>query len=244
PRAETLRAIARGEESALGNARHALKTLLRALAETPEALDLHVEIERLAAQTGDWEAYVAALEERGGETYDAEIARDLLVRAGRLAEQALSDGKRAIRAYVRATEQAGDQPELLEALDRLYSASGELEELQGVLERRLALEDADEEQAELYYRLGRLQLEELKRPAEALGSLRLAIERDRAHRGAAELLEQLLEEPTCFEEAFEVLEAVYRERSQTDRLAGLFERRVTKAETIVERIDMRRELAR
>lgn len=243
-RAETLRAIAQVEESALGNARHALKTLLRALAETPEALDLHVEIERLAAQTGDWEAYVAALEERGGETYDAEIARDLLVRAGRLAEQALSDGKRAIRAYVRATEQAGDQPELLEALDRLYSASGELEELQGVLERRLALEDADEEQAELYYRLGRLQLEELKRPAEALGSLRLAIERDRAHRGAAELLEQLLEEPTCFEEAFEVLEGVYRERSQTDRLAGLFERRVTKAETIVERIDMRRELAR
>lgn len=243
-RAETLRNIAQVQESELGNARHALKTLLRAASETPEALDLHVEIERLAAQTGDWEAYVAALEEKGGETYDPDVARDLLVRAGRIAERELSDGKRAIRAYVRATEQSGDQPELLEALDRLYSAAGELEELQGVLERRLTLEDSDESQAELYYRLGQLQLEELKRPAEALGSLRLAIERDRAHKGAAESLERLLEDPACFEEVFEVLEGVYRERSQTDRLAGLFERRVAKAETTVERIDMRRELAR
>lgn len=243
-RAEILRTIAQVQETELGNPRHAAATLLRAVGEQPEALDIHTEIERLATQTGDFAAYVQTLEEKGGEAYDPDIAKDLLVRAGRLAEEKLGDAKRAIRAYVRATEQAGDQPDLLSALDRLYTSTGEVEELQGVLERRLGLADGDEEQAELYYRLGRLQLDELKRPAEALGSLRLALERDRSHQGATSTLELLLEDPECFEEVFEVLEGVYRERAQTDRLAGLFERRVAKAQSAIERLDMRRELAR
>lgn len=243
-RVESLRTMAQVQEMELGNPRHAAATLLRAIAEQPDALDVHADIERLATQTGDFEAYVRTLEEKGGEAYDPEVAKDLLVRAGRLAEERLGDPKRAIRAYVRATEQAGDQPDLLEALDRLYSAAGDVEELQGVLERRLSLEESDERQAEFYFRLGRLQLDELKRPAEALGSLRLAMERDRAHQAATTTLEQLLDNPDCFDEVFDVLEGVYRERSQTGRLAGLFERRVAKAQTVPERMDMRRELAR
>jgi tetratricopeptide (TPR) repeat protein len=242
-RAETLRTIARVQEADLNQPKAALETLLRALAERPELLELHDAIERLAEQTGAWSSYVGALEERGAEAYDPYVAKDLLVRAGKLAEERLGDVGRAIKAYVRAAEQAGDQPDLLEALDRLYSAGGRTEDLLGVLDRRLALEDSDQRQAELHYRIGRLKLAQ-KEPAEALGSLRSALERDKNHTGASESLEQLLSDDSLFEEAFQILEDVYRERGETGRLAGLYERRVAKAKLPAERIDMRRGLAR
>ncbi len=242
-RAETLRTIAGVQETDLGQPKAALETLLRALGERPDFLELHDAIERLAAQTSGWSSYVAALEERGAEAYDPYVAKELLVRAGMLSEERLGDPGRAIRAYARAAEQAGDQPDLLEALDRLYTAGGRTEDLLGVLDRRLSLEDSEQRQAELHYRVGRLKLDQ-KEPGEALGALRSALERDKSHTGASETLEKLLADDSLFEEAFQILEDVYRERGETDRLAGLYERRVAKAKSPAERIDMRRGLAR
>lgn len=243
-RAETLRTIAQVQESDLGDAASALGTLLRALGERPDSAELHGEIERLGAVTNLWPSYVAALEEKGAEAYDSYVAKDLLVRAGRLAEERLNDEARAIKAYAKATEQAGDQLDLLEALDRLYTATSQTEELLDVLDRRMALEDSDQRQADLHYRVGRLKLEALGNPAEALSSLSSALERDRNHAGASEALEGMLADESLFDDVFRVLEDVYRQRGQTDRLAGLFERRVAKAKSAAERIDMRRGLAR
>ncbi len=243
-RAETLRTIAQVQEHELNKPEDALTTLLRALGERPDSLELHTDIERLGAATNRWKEYLAALEEKGAESYDEYIAKDLLVRAGRIAEEQLGDKKRAIKAYAKATEQAGDQPELLEALDRLYAATSQTEELLGVLERRMALESTDEKQAELHYRIGRLKLDELDNPSDALGSLQSALERDKHHTGASDTLERLLAKDDLFEDVFQILEEVYRGRGQTDKLAGLFERRVAKAKSAHERIDMRRGLAR
>ncbi len=243
-RSETLRTIADVFENKLQKPAMAEAALLRALTERPDAEDLHADIERLAEAADGWPRYADALAERAQSTFDPDTAKDLYTRLGRICEEKLKEDKRAVDAYVHAVEQAGDQPELLRALDRLYARLGDSQALGEILERRVVIEESEAEQAELYYRLAVLQIRDFSEPARGLSSLRMALERAPAHEQAAEELEKLTDDRDLFEEAAEVLESVYRSQNRTDRLAAIYEKRVGFADTPGERIDMRRSLAR
>ncbi len=243
-RAATLRAIAEVLDRDLKRPGDAESALLRAVAEQPEAADLHSEIERLAQASDGWARYADVLGERAQATFDVSLARDLYTRLGRVAERNLGDDRRAVQAYTRAIEQVGDQPELLEALDRLYARIGDARALAEVLERRVAVVAAPDEQANIHYRLAVVFITEFKEASRGLGSLRAALERNPDHAEALEEMEGLTDDRDLFEEAAEVLEHVYRSRGRTDRLAALFEKRVGFAGSPAERIDMRRNLAR
>ncbi len=243
-RAATLRAVGRVLLDELNDAEGAKKALLRAMAEVPEDLELHAWIEELCQQTRDWSSYAEALSERAQSTFDAELARDMYARLGNTAETRLKDPGRAIDAYRRAVEQVGDEPDLLLALDRLYTEAKNWTELVDVLERRTALVDGDDERATIYYRLSVIQLDEFGETGQGLGSLRTALDLDARHEPAREKLEQLTERQDLFEEAAEILENVYRNLGTTDKLADLYGKRVSHAETPGERIEMRRGLAR
>jgi tetratricopeptide (TPR) repeat protein len=242
-RTQTLWAIAEVLEGKLGKPGEAETVLLRALTERPEAEDLHAEIARLAEAGGSWQRYADALSERAVTTFEPEISRELYVRLGQVAEERLGDKNRAIAAYEKAVEQAGDQPELLAALDRLYVATKELDKVADILERRVGVEFDAGLQAGLFHRLAELQVEHLGDSARALGSLRSALERVQAHPGAVGLLEKLAQEPELFDEAAEILEGVYRAQNDTDKLAGLYEKRVEFAEGPEARTEMRLRLA-
>ncbi|MEZ4225660.1 MAG: tetratricopeptide repeat protein [Polyangiaceae bacterium] len=243
-RAETLTRIAHVHEERLGAPEQALGAALRALSERPESTELHDLAERLAAASGTWSTYADALAERAQSTFDPDVGRDLYSRLGRVAEERLSDPSRAIDAYRSAVEQAGDQPELLSALDRLYAATNDPQALADVLERRVLAEADESAQATLHYRLGVVQATEFQEPGRALSSFRSALERVPQHEGAISELEKLTAQRDLFEEAAEILEGVYRSQGQTDRLASLYEKRVGFADTSGERIDMRKNLAR
>ena len=243
-RMQTLREIAEVLETKLGKQPAAEEALLRALSERPEAPELHGEIERLAQATGGWARYADTLGERAQSIFDPEVAQDLFVRLGRVAEEQLKNDQRAVEAYSRAVEQAGDQPELLVALDRLYTRLDDKQKVAEILERRVTAEHADQMQAELYFRLALLQIDSFKEPARGLSSLRLALDRVQDHEAAVDELEKLTAQHDLFEEAAEVLESVYRARGRTDRLAKLYEKRVAHADSPEERVDMRRNLSR
>jgi len=99
-------------------------------------------------------------------------------------------------------------------------------------------------QADLYFRLALLQIESFREPARGLSSLRMALDRAQDHEAAVDELEKLTAQHDLFEEAAEVLESVYRAQSRTDRLAKLYEKRVGHADSLEERVDMRRNLSR
>lgn len=243
-RADTLRSIAEVLETRLSRTKDAQEALLRALEEVPEAEDVHENVGRLSEECDGWERYAEVLSERAQSTFDPDVGRDLLTRLGEIAQQRLHDDRRAVEAYARAVEVAGDQPDLLEALDELYQKLKEAQPLSEILERRVVLEDSDERRAELYYRLALLQIRDFEEPPRGLASLRLALEQFPEHDAAAEELEKLTNVRELFEEAAEILENVYRTRGRTDKLAELYEKRVGFAETPGERIEMRRNLAR
>src|SRR5690606_12803796 len=209
-RMQTLVSIAEVQETRLGRNSDAEASLLRALAERPEAEELHREITRLAEGSGSWARYAEVLGERAAATFEPELAKELYVRLARVAEERLGDDRRAVEAFVKALEQVGDRAELLLALDRLYTRLGDHAALADVLERRVLVESSESLQAELFYRLAVLYVNEFREPARALASLRTALERAPEHEAAVTELEKLTEERELFDEAAEVLESVYR----------------------------------
>jgi golgin subfamily B member 1 len=245
-RARTLRAIAEVVEGEIKDPARAEEALLRALGEEPDDATLHAEIERVASVIGEdgWEKYADALGDRAAAIFDANVTTDLYVRLGKVAEDHLKDDARAAKAYVKAGEQAGDTPQILESLDRLLSRVGDASGLGDVLERRVAVEPDPGAQADLYHRLATLQIKEFGEKSQGLATLRLALEKKPEHEASRASIEALLEDPNLFDEAFESLETVYRQLGRTADLSGLYERRVGRATTTRDRSRARLELAR
>ncbi|MCC6526258.1 MAG: tetratricopeptide repeat protein [Polyangiaceae bacterium] len=243
-RAATLRSMARIEETELKNTAAARDALLRALDEIPEEQSLHDDITRLCELTGDWTRYADALEARGEAVLDAEVAGGLFRRLGWVCEEKLAAVERAIAAYGRAVEQAGDEPELLTALDRLYVRTGDHEKLAGVLERRVMSENDPAVRADLYQRFGDLQIERHGDKQQGVAMLRQAVEIVPDHAGARKSLEGLTDDAELFEEVSELLEGIYRVAGDTAALARLYEKRIGHAPGVPERVRMRFDLAR
>ena len=243
-RATTLRAIAVVQDEQLGKPLEAEAALLRALEDTPDDASLHEDIERIAARTEGFGRYCDALAQRAGAIFDATVAKDLWLRVGRIAEEKLTDDRRSVEAYAKAVEHAGDEPALLEALDRLYGRLGDTRALADVLERRVAVTEVERDQAELFYRLAVIQIESFGDKAQGLATLRQALERAVDHEKASAALEALTDVPELFEESAEALESVYRTRNDNAALARLYEKRIRFAPTGSERVRMRLDLAK
>ena len=146
-RAETLREMASVLERRLQRPADAQGALLRSLTERPDSAELHADIERLARVSNGFRDYANALSERAQATFDADLARFLYATLGRINEHELADPAGAIAAYEEAVRQAGDQPELLLALDRLYEKTADYEALVEILERRASVAGTEYEQA-------------------------------------------------------------------------------------------------
>ena len=245
-RAHTLRALAEVAEAQLGDHERAQTALLRALAEEPHDASLHGHIERLAERAGveGWRRYADALQERAAALFEANVAGDLFVRLGEVSEYKLDDPARAARAYAAAVERMGDEPAVLACLDRLFTRLGDTRALADILERRTAVEAHARDQADLLHRLAILQIREFGDPARGLGTLRHALERVADHVPSREALEGLLDDAALFDDAFDALEFVHKTLGHGDALARLYERRVSRAQTIVDRTRARLNLAR
>jgi golgin subfamily B member 1 len=243
-RSAALRAIAQIEDEHLGRPAAAEAALLRALDDTPEDVELHTDIERLAEKSSGWDRYAEALAQRAGGIFDATVAKELWLRLGRVAEERLRDDRRAVDAYGKAMESAGDSPELLEHLDRLHERLGDDRALADVLERRASALSDDAEQASLYHRLAVLQIEKFGEKSQGLATLRQALERQPEHGPSRQTLEALTDDKDLFEEASEALEHVYTQSNDNAALARLYEKRIQFAPTASERLRMRLDLAR
>src|SRR5690606_23003781 len=140
----------------------------------------------------------------------------------------LADPARAAAAYAKAIEQAGDEPELLAALDPLYEQLKDDKALADILERRVAVV-GDGEKADLLHRLARVQLDRFKDEPAGLGTLRQALEGDPNHAASRASLEGLLANPALFDEVASALETVYRQQADHEALARIYRRKVEHA---------------
>lgn len=236
-RVDALRAIASVSRDRLDDRKQELEALLRAIREMPEDVTLLDDAETSARAVGrDGIAQlVKRVQDRVSTVFDTHVAAELHLRAARLLETELDDAEGAAAAYAAACEQRGDEPEWLEALDRLYVRLGNQSALADVLERRLGVEMDSATQAELYRRLAALQRDVFGEKSQAFASLRSAAELDPSNDAVGDALEAFLEDTSLSGDAFEVLEIYRRAREELEAVAALHSRRVSLAHAGSER---------
>ena len=214
------------------------------LVETPEDPALYGEIERLAAISGGYGRYADVLEERAAAIFDAAVAQDLWRRLGTWPRASSKDDRRAISAYVKASEQAGDDAEILAALDRLYERTKDLP-------RARRHHRAQGRPPQRCRAAGRAVLPSGQA---ADSAIRRALARARdteasprarpRSRRPAKLSKSSPSDATLFEEAAEALEVVYRAQNDNERLTALDEKRIAFASSPRERTRIRLDLAK
>ncbi|MCP4674274.1 MAG: tetratricopeptide repeat protein [Deltaproteobacteria bacterium] len=141
-------------------------------------------LERLYTKTERWQDLVELLEnqaDRARDAGDGEGELGLLVRIGEIYNERLDDTERATDIYERVLERDPEHTRALAALARLYEAAADWEQCAEVLTKAAAAGRGGPDEAEVHFRLARLNEAHLGDEAKALEELRLAVEFDPGH---------------------------------------------------------------
>lgn len=190
-RVELLRRMAGLHENDLQDLASAFQCFARALSEDPGNPDISDELDRLAAGTDGWEALAQVYEQRVQALEDRALAASLHAKAAQIREDQLGDQPAAIAHYRRVMELDEHNLDAAVALERLYTASEQYEELAKIYMAKAPLLDDPESQKEHYFKAGALYEEILERPEEAIVVYRLLLGNEPDDLGALDKLIEL-----------------------------------------------------
>ncbi|HSA22367.1 MAG TPA: hypothetical protein P5076_13015 [Myxococcota bacterium] len=205
-------------EHRLGQKEMAFNVLGRAFQEDPADERLRQSLERLAAETGEFEMLAAIFQRRLEGLEDRGLQLVLRRRlAGVFAEQ-LSDVERATECLRAVIELDPKDAASLMALEQIHRQRGEHEALAGVLRRRVKIADAETASA-LLYELAGLQEERLGDPGGAIQTYRELLQAQPSDLNAYRMLDRLCTAQGRNRELAEVLVAEIRLLDEKGELA-------------------------
>ena len=180
-------------EERLGDGAAAFGWYARALKEHPLDERSLAEVERLAAVTDGWAELTnvyADIVESEASTND--VKRVIGKRLARVHEEELQDLQSADAAYSFVLDVEPLDPDALEALDRLYTATGDAARLATILERRAQAATDDEQRVEFTFRLAQILQESLGQTEQAVARYRSIVDTlDPRHAQSLEALEAI-----------------------------------------------------
>ncbi|HEY3359783.1 MAG TPA: tetratricopeptide repeat protein [Polyangia bacterium] len=187
------------------------------------------ELERLLAKTEKWYDLIELHTRRADAcTADRDTAGEIaaLLAAARVWEEKLSSPDSAVEILERITQRDPNNVAALAALARVYERQSQWERCAEVLKRAVTLCAGGREAAEIHYRLGRMQAEQMGDAAGALGEYEQALGFDPDHA-----------------EAQEAVAAAARERGDYGRAVQILERRAQIVTDTAKKLALLRELA-
>ncbi len=240
-KAEQLVALADVHEEGRADPNAALEALLQSIGERPDDTEIIDRAETLAGSLQRWQALTDVLYAEAGASLDPESGAALYQRVAGICEHKLNDSTKAIDAYERALGLVGDDPEVLEALDRLFTETERWDRLHEVVGRRLELPGAD--RPSLVLRQGRLRASRLGDLEGALSLYQQAMEQDPGRDDTLEAVRRLADKPAVATQALDLLEEYYRSEGQLEQVAELYGQRVAMASTDADRVTLLTEAA-
>lgn len=151
----------------------------------PQAFEV---LEQIAAERGDWEGYLAFLEEQAGATQDRTARAQLLARMATVRIVRLSDVEAALAALLQACELAPGNIEITSLAVELLVERERFEEARDLLTRQISLSEPSEWNAGFLLKLADLLERHLGDPEGAAQRLEAVLELDP---GCAEALRRL-----------------------------------------------------
>ena len=223
-RREMLQRVADLQGNQCDDAAGAFDTLCDAHRADPEDERGFEALRRAAGEQGMWNSFCMVVEEVTPLLSDEFRRQARYAELGSVYERELNDPTKAMIAYSQGLS-IGEDPELLERLDRLLEAQGNWGELQSVLVRRLELESEPTLRATLGNRLGALRLSELGDVRGSFDAYRDVLDQFPDDQDALGALENLLANGSLQGEVSGVLESAYLARDELGKVAELCERR-------------------
>jgi golgin subfamily B member 1 len=221
---DLLHRISRLYEDALDNHAAAFETYARALTLDDGNEDTLQNIERLAMVVNRWPE-VAAL-------YDAELDRlaenparfvELGLRTAQIFENQLDDVDNAIKRYKRVSDTDAENQMAIRALDRLFVQTERWGDLAKVLEREAEIAQNAEEIIEFRYRLGQVLQTQLNDLDGATLAYKDVLAASPEHQPTLEALEALFASGVKQLDIAEILEPLYRQAGEFEKLTKVYE---------------------
>jgi tetratricopeptide (TPR) repeat protein len=233
-KAEQLVALADVHESGRRDPNGALDALLQSIGERPDDTEILDRAEGLSRSLQRWSDFVDVLFAEAGANLDPVLGAELYGRVARIAEEELKDSSKAIDANERALSLLGDDPAVLEALDRLFTQTEQWDRLHDVLSRRIDTGNVD--RTTLLVRQGRVRAGHLGDFEGALGAYQQAMEQDPGRDEALAAVRNLASRPEVAGSAIDLLEEYYRGANDLEQVVALYEQRVALAPNDADRV--------
>jgi golgin subfamily B member 1 len=240
-KAEQLVALADVHEHGRKDPNAALDALLQSVGERPDDDEILDRAEALAASLQRWPELIDVVFAEAGASLDTDRGVRLYQRVARICEEDVKDLSKAIDAHERALTLLGDEPSILEALDRLLQQTGQWDRLHEVISRRLDCRDAD--RPTLLLRQGRLRASHLGDLEGALGAYQKAMAQDPGRADTLIAVRSLAEKPQVAGTALDLLEEYYRSTGNLEEVVRLYAQRVELAPTDADRVSLLTEAA-
>ncbi len=225
-RIELLKRLAQLQNAVLKNPRAAFDTYARAFQEDPADASNYEELDALADELKLHEPLALLFQTQVDAGVDGEVARVLHRRLARLYDEKLEEHKPAVASWQAVLSNDPYDDEALRALDRLYQKGQQWNTLIEVLRRRIEIGAEEAELLDLRFRLGYL-LEAVESDVAAAIELYRSVLWDKPdHAYSLERMEELAVRIEFRQSIAEVLDPIYRDTGEWEKLAILTEMRI------------------
>jgi tetratricopeptide (TPR) repeat protein len=226
----------------LGDPEGAMPYLDRVLAVDPTNVRAFNRLKQILTSAERWGELEELYEKAAQGTTDERDRIELLNEVALIAEEIMGDAAKAIGYYERILSADPVYVAALDALEKLYEREERWKDLAALLEKRLGMATADEA-LDIKLALGRIYLDRLHEPAQAVGHLEDVLASRESDGEARQLVERLLDVTSLRLRAARILEHVYEARDEIRQLVRVLEIRREGAPSEAERRELLRRIS-
>ncbi len=190
-RVATLIALAETYEYQMGDVAQATAAYERALEADERCMPAIEALERLYRRTSAWDRLVDVLAKKSHSVDDSDEAMRLSLQVGQIWEDRLGDDHRAIAAFKEVLIADARNMDALNALERLYQKTGQIESQMDIVEQKLEVADEGSDRIKLLQQLAQMWEEDFRKPDRAIDCLQKCLLVDESDQQAHRDLERL-----------------------------------------------------
>lgn len=201
----------------------------------------HHALDQLIAshlRSEQWHELIKIYDQKANALHDPEEKKEVYVELGAVYERELKDIPKAIDTYQKILELDPEHLGALGRLDVLYQESGAHNDLLSVLERTADVSTDFDEVIAFRYRAGELQRKELNNPKRAVETFQSILAADPEHEPTVQALEHMLEQNAEPLAVAKILEGIYTNKNELQKLAHVLEIQSETLESNDDRIEV------
>ena len=227
----------------LGDVDQAVAAYHKILEADPGDAEVLDALDALYRRTERWRDLLGVLRRKAEQADDPGLQEDLLAQTAMIYEDMLSEPDNAVGVYNEILELDPTSQRALVSLDGLYEKLERWSDLADNIGRQLTIADDPDEQTALMLRLATLREARMGAVDAAIEIYREVLERDPSNEAALAALERLIQSPEHQVLIAAILEPLYRDSNEFEKLIGVHEIQAVHAESADMQVELLHRIA-